>query len=123
MRQIISTVRNTLLSSLSDAKEPFTNRLANTALKKKHSKTADDAKYQGTIIGRGLDGGEVQVEGGPETSIHEWIAKRSGAPRRDDDEDDEEARRLREMDASSPASSGLSSVGSRLGDDEEMDLS
>ncbi|KAK0392472.1 hypothetical protein NLU13_1967 [Sarocladium strictum] len=91
------------------------------ALKKKHSKTGDDAKYQGTIIGRGVDSGEVQVEGGSETSIDEWIAKRSGAPRIDDKEGD--ARRLHGADASSPASSGLSSVGSRLGEDEEMDLS
>ncbi|KAL2212284.1 hypothetical protein CC79DRAFT_360437 [Sarocladium strictum] len=89
------------------------------ALKKKHSKTADDAKYQGTIIGRGLDAGEVQVEGGPETSIHDWILKRTGTPRRDEEEEE----RLRDADAASPASSGLSSVGSRLGDDGDMDLS
>jgi len=46
------------------------------ALKKKHSKTGEDAKYHGTILGRGHDAGEVQVEGGPETSISEWISKR-----------------------------------------------
>ncbi|KJZ72654.1 hypothetical protein HIM_08013 [Hirsutella minnesotensis 3608] len=41
-----------------------------SALKKKHSKTAEDTKYHGTIIGRALDSvAEVQVEGGALGSV------------------------------------------------------
>ena len=85
------------------------------ALKMKHSKLGDDSKYTGTMIGRPLDTvAEVQVEGGSVTSINEWIRLRSHFPPEDKGDGN---------DASSPTvSSGLSSVGSRLGD-EDMDLS
>ncbi|KAI9171627.1 TAF(II) complex (TBP-associated complex) component [Paramyrothecium foliicola] len=50
------------------------------ALKKKHSKTGDDSKYHGTLLGKGNEVGEIFVEGGPETSIDEWISKRTSPP-------------------------------------------
>lgn len=58
------------------------------------------------------------MEGGPEASIAEWIAKRNGSLLTSDEE-------LLQTDfgSESPASSGLSSVGSRLGDEDVMDLS
>ncbi|KFA66295.1 hypothetical protein S40285_01872 [Stachybotrys chlorohalonatus IBT 40285] len=76
------------------------------ALKKKHSKTGDDAKYHGTIIGRGNDVGEVQVEGGRETSINEWILKQAGPV--PDEPDDADA----QQDAQPSPVSSLSSVDS-----------
>ncbi|KAG5944959.1 hypothetical protein E4U53_006783 [Claviceps sorghi] len=102
-----------------------------SALKKKHSKTAEESKYIGTVIGKPLDAiTEIQVEGGPVTSIDEWIQQRrllrpaakkqmngnaQGPPGRDQG---------RESCSSPTPSSGLSSVGSRLGEDgDEMDLS
>lgn len=83
---------------------------AKTALKKKHNKTGDDAKFQGTILGRPGEGVEVPVEGGPLSSIHEWMAEHSP--------------QLRDQEVpASPdsASSGLSSVGDRIDHDEEME--
>ncbi|KAG5979991.1 hypothetical protein E4U43_006795 [Claviceps pusilla] len=106
-----------------------------SALKKKHSKTAEDSKYTGTVIGKPLDTiTEIQVEGGPVTSIDEWSQQQRellrsanaaqqkhlngngyGAPGNGQE---------RETSSSPAPSSGLSSVGSRLGeDDDEMDLS
>ncbi|KAH7163301.1 hypothetical protein B0J13DRAFT_538314 [Dactylonectria estremocensis] len=96
------------------------------ALKKKHSKTGEDAKFHGTILGRGNDTGEVQVEGGPDTTITDWISKRTVDP-------DEQARQQQEQEPQPNGhasynddeddDSGLSSVGDRLDGDEEMDLS
>ncbi|TQS33185.1 hypothetical protein Golomagni_06479 [Golovinomyces magnicellulatus] len=84
------------------------------ALKKKHNKTGDDAKYNSTILGRGAQGPEVTVEGGETGTINEWISQRMSKS---------QANPIRD-DASSPASSDLSSVGGRLQDDDiEMDLS
>lgn len=84
-----------------------------TALKKRHSKTADDSKYSGTLLGQAHDQGLVIVEGGGDIdSIQAWIEKRR-APSRKSPELDVESR---------TPSSGLSSVGT-LGDDMEMDLS
>ncbi|KAL0938868.1 bromodomain associated protein [Colletotrichum truncatum] len=89
-------------------------------LKKKHSKTGEDSKYHGTILGKGNDVGEVQVEGGDLPSIHTWRAKMrgpsaAGAFSATSPQIKEESR---------PPSSGLSSVGDRLGDDRDsMDLS
>ena len=93
-----------------------TNRLA--ALKKKHSKTGEDTKYHGTILGRSNDIGElqIQVEGGPDTSIEEWISKRSGkAPEPEPEEEPQQ-----QNGHLSDDDSGLSSVGDRL--DNEMEL-
>lgn len=88
------------------------------ALKKKHAKTATADKYIGTVIGKPIEGvAEVQVEGGPVTSIHEWNELRN-----------ESAAAAGGQTAPPPLSpttmsSGLSSVGSRLGDEDDMDLS
>lgn len=73
----------------------------------------------GTILGKANEVGEIQVEGGPERSIAEWISNRSGEPARS-----ATPQTNGDHDAVSPtASSGLSSVGDRLGDDGDMDLS
>ncbi|KAI5466793.1 hypothetical protein BGZ63DRAFT_398425 [Mariannaea sp. PMI_226] len=91
------------------------------ALKKKHSKTGDDAKYHATILGRGGDNGEIQVEGGPDTSINDWINKRS-AVAVDQDSHGTDTRPQQNGHVSDDDDSGLSSVGDRL-DHEDMDLS
>lgn len=115
-------------------------RLANIAcfliaLKKKHSKTGDDAKWQGTIFGKNTDGNEILVEGGPITSINEWISQRAPElppPRESIEEEEEVDEKQQQQNGDEPgtaelrraSSSGLSSVGDRLGDDgiEDMDL-
>ncbi|KPM45457.1 hypothetical protein AK830_g1059 [Neonectria ditissima] len=98
------------------------------ALKKKHSKTGEDAKYHGTILGREHDAGEVQVEGGPDTTIADWISKRSVTPQEQDQQQQQ-----KEAEQNAPQQnghisdddddSGLSSVGDRLDGHEEMDMS
>ncbi|GJN83652.1 bromodomain associated domain-containingprotein [Purpureocillium lilacinum] len=107
-----------------------------SALKMKHSKTGEDSKWNGTLIGKPLDTvAEIQVEGGPITSIDDWVMQRSRAyftPPHDDDAETGHhagagAQTNGHHHASSPsaASSGLSSVGDRLDDgpeDEKMDL-
>jgi transcription initiation factor TFIID subunit 3 len=42
---------------------------------KKHSKSEDDSKWAGTLLGRPHEQGEVLIEGGPASSIAEWNAK------------------------------------------------
>ncbi|KAK1636586.1 bromodomain associated domain-containing protein [Colletotrichum phormii] len=89
-------------------------------LKKKHSKTGEDSKYHGTIIGKGNDVGEVQVEGGDLPSIHTWRSKMQGPP----PGSAPSATSPHIKEESRPPSSGLSSVGDRLGDERDsMDLS
>lgn len=86
------------------------------ALKKRHSKTADDAKYMGTLLGdKWDDQGLVPVEGGGALdSIEAWNEKHR-TPVKKSPEPGVEA----EVE-SRPASSGLSSVGTIA---DEMDLS
>lgn len=44
-----------------------------TALKKKHGgKSGGDERFQGTVLGRPMDGKEILVEGGPVQRINEW---------------------------------------------------
>lgn len=93
------------------------------ALKKKHSKTGEDAKFHGTILGRGNDTGEVQVEGGPDTTIAEWISKRTVDPQEEEDKQQETAPQQNGHISDDDDDSGLSSVGDRLDGDEGMDLS
>ncbi|KAK7423303.1 hypothetical protein QQX98_001093 [Neonectria punicea] len=96
------------------------------ALKKKHSKTGEDAKYHGTILGRGHDAGEVQVEGGPDTTIADWISKRTVTPQEQDlQQQDQKAPQQNGhiSDDDDDDDSGLSSVGDRLDGHEEMDMS
>lgn len=45
-------------------------------LKKKHTKTDEDSRYQGTILGKSADPKEIPVEGSDIKSIREWAAKR-----------------------------------------------
>ncbi|PSR99363.1 Bromodomain associated domain protein [Coniella lustricola] len=81
-----------------------------TALKKRHSKTADDTKYTGSLLSRAHDQGLVVVEGGGEIdSIQAWMAKRRQPIHSPQDADAE----------SRPPSSGLSSVGTLP---DEMDI-
>lgn len=43
-----------------------------TALKKKHSKSGDDSRFQGTVLGRPADEKDVVVEGGPVQRLRDW---------------------------------------------------
>lgn len=43
-----------------------------TMLKKKHSKTGDDTRLQGTALGRSADTKDLVVEGGPVQRIRDW---------------------------------------------------
>lgn len=42
------------------------------AMKNKHSKGDDDARYQGTLLGKQADQQIITIAGGPVGSIHEW---------------------------------------------------
>ncbi|KAJ6790328.1 hypothetical protein PWT90_10965 [Aphanocladium album] len=100
-----------------------------SALKKKHNQAGGDAKFQGTILGRPGEGSQVFVEGGPTTTIEEWIAQRSPDLMRSRDGDDgaNGADGKRPMSSSGSSSSGLSSVDSEMRDvtrdGDTMDLS
>lgn len=93
-------------------------------MKKKHSKTSDGSKFQGTILGRPTDNGEIEIEGGGEIkTIEDWICQRSGNAMRK--EASPGSPEVNGVDAGSPApSSGLSSVGDRLAGEglDDMDL-
>ncbi|KAK7430857.1 hypothetical protein QQZ08_002646 [Neonectria magnoliae] len=97
------------------------------ALKKKHSKTGEDAKYHGTILGRGHDAGEVQVEGGPDTTIADWISKRTATRQEQDLQQQQQDQKAPQQNGhisdDDDDDSGLSSVGDRLDGHEEMDMS
>ncbi|KAI1329658.1 hypothetical protein F5Y16DRAFT_92032 [Xylariaceae sp. FL0255] len=82
------------------------------ALKRKHNKTDQDSKYAGTILGRGIEHGEVLVEGGTDTSLAAWAAKMREASLRPSEE--LEPPGADNDNDSRPPSSGLSS----LADDE-----
>ena len=73
-------------------------------MKKKHNKNDQDSKYAGTILGKGIDHGEIPIEGGDVASIGEWRQKMRDATQRPRDGSPD----------SRPPSSGLSS----LADDE-----
>ncbi|KAI9847408.1 MAG: hypothetical protein M1837_002597 [Sclerophora amabilis] len=78
-----------------------------TALKKKHSKTGEESRFQGTVLGKSAEDRPVKIEGGPVGSIEEWA----------------ELIRLnaREAAASSPSSSSTSLRGKEgLQEDVEM---
>jgi len=45
------------------------------ALKNKYTKTGDDSRYQGTLLGKEADPQIVTIVGGPVGSIHEWGTK------------------------------------------------
>ncbi|KAI9727209.1 MAG: hypothetical protein M1834_008469 [Cirrosporium novae-zelandiae] len=46
-----------------------------TALKKKHSKTGEESRYQGTVLGKSAEDRIPKIEGGPAESIQEWEHK------------------------------------------------
>lgn len=102
----------------------------NTALKKRHNKTADDSKFQGTILGKPADTGEIEIEGGGDIkSIEDWICKRTGREKTTESENEDDERRRgvngnRDGSHSPVPSSKLSSVGDRLEGEglDEMDL-
>ncbi|KAI1504466.1 hypothetical protein F5X99DRAFT_41965 [Biscogniauxia marginata] len=74
------------------------------ALKRKHNKTDQDSKYAGTILGKGIDHGEVTIEGGTETSLSAWAQKMHESALRPPEQ-------TPEVDLESrPPSSGLSSL-------------
>lgn len=76
-----------------------------TALKKKHSKTGEESRYAGTVLGKSAEEHPVVIEGGA-PSIQEWGTQvRSRAPY------------LAESD-----SSAVSSAPSNLSDGEGMDV-
>ncbi|KAI9776570.1 MAG: hypothetical protein M1839_009474 [Geoglossum umbratile] len=49
-------------------------------LKKKHSKTGEESRYQATVLGKQADDRGVKIEGGPSESIHTWKARQQSRP-------------------------------------------
>ncbi|KAI9819617.1 MAG: hypothetical protein M1827_007067 [Pycnora praestabilis] len=49
-----------------------------TVLKKKHSKTGEESRYQGTVLGKSAEDRIVKIEGGPVESIKAWEAQLQG---------------------------------------------
>lgn len=43
-----------------------------TALKKKHSKTGEESRYQGTVLGKPAEDRPIKIEGGPVETLQEW---------------------------------------------------
>ncbi|GAB7352766.1 hypothetical protein MBLNU459_g3114t1 [Dothideomycetes sp. NU459] len=43
-----------------------------TVLKKKHSKTGEESRYQGTVLGKPAEDRPIKIEGGPVDSLDEW---------------------------------------------------
>jgi len=43
-----------------------------SALKKKHSKTGEESRFQGTVLGKPAEDREIKIEGGPVESIEAW---------------------------------------------------
>lgn len=50
---------------------------SSAAIKKKHSKTAGETRYQGTLLGRESEMQPVAIAGGPHDSISSWAASRN----------------------------------------------
>ncbi|KAF4122442.1 hypothetical protein GMORB2_7434 [Geosmithia morbida] len=102
------------------------------ALKKRHNKTSDDSKFQGTILGRPAEAGGIEIEGGDEDvkSIWDWVRKRTGGGDGESSRDHQDVANGHASNGvavkrSASMSSGLSSVGDRLNGDglQDMDLS
>lgn len=92
-----------VIDETSASKEDFL-----TALKKKHSKTSEESRYAGTVLGKDPEPHEIIIEGGTATSVQEWG----------------EQIRARASYAASDESSSISSVSSSFanGEDIEMDI-
>lgn len=43
-----------------------------TVLKKKHSKTGEESRFQGTVLGKAAEDRPIKIEGGPVESLAEW---------------------------------------------------
>jgi len=85
-----------------------------TSLKKKHSKTGEESRYAGTVLGRSADDHLIVIEGGDVTSIRDWGLQVSQKAR--------EAREARRASTVESESSEMSSVMSSLSDAEGLDL-
>lgn len=48
-------------------------------MKKKHSKTGEESRYQGTVLGIKAENKPVKIEGGHAESIQAWEAQLRGA--------------------------------------------
>ncbi|KAL9008442.1 MAG: hypothetical protein Q9173_006432 [Seirophora scorigena] len=46
-----------------------------TALKKKHNKTGESSRFQGTVLGSAAEDKILRIEGGPSESLQDWSAK------------------------------------------------
>lgn len=46
-----------------------------TSLKKKHSKTGEESRYAGTVLGKDAEEHPISIEGGSATSIGEWASQ------------------------------------------------
>lgn len=53
----------------------FQADFAQIALKKKYTKTNEDTRYHGTVLGKPAEMRPVLIEGGPVTSVSEWHAQ------------------------------------------------
>ncbi|CAG8047186.1 unnamed protein product [Penicillium nalgiovense] len=76
-----------------------------TALKKKHSKTGEESRYAGTVLGKSAEEHPIVIEGGV-PSIQDWTAQVRA--------------RASEAAAADSDSSGVSSAPSHLSEDEAM---
>ena len=56
-------------------------RLFATALKKKHSKTGEESRYQGTALGIPAEEKAVIIEGGPLESLQDWNTRLKDQPK------------------------------------------
>ncbi|EXJ77871.1 hypothetical protein A1O3_09030 [Capronia epimyces CBS 606.96] len=72
-----------------------------SALKTKHSKTGEESRYQGTVLGKESEVQSVTIVGGPATSIAEWTQKSLSASAKNN---------AWPPEAMSPATSGISSA-------------
>ncbi|KAK3498218.1 hypothetical protein B0T13DRAFT_254359 [Neurospora crassa] len=86
------------------------------ALKLKHSKNDDDSRYTGSLLGKCIEHGNVEVEGGKYHSIALWEEKMKEAARRppsqpQPQEEDKPEGINGDREDSRPPSSGLSSIG------------
>ncbi|KIX01283.1 uncharacterized protein Z518_09008 [Rhinocladiella mackenziei CBS 650.93] len=73
-----------------------------TALKKKHSKTGEEFRYQGTILGKDTELQAVSIVGGPAASIAEWTHQFLSGTK--------SSRAQKDNAAATPATSGISSA-------------
>jgi transcription initiation factor TFIID subunit 3 len=78
---------------------------------KKHSKSEDDSKWTGTLLGKPHEQGEVVIEGGPASSIDEWHAQLLRAAEKPAEEASSTNAKAADVTVNTPGSSVLSSIG------------